>query len=95
MNEWMNHPAMKQIDPVKLELIKMAAAQTSGKHGNQMAATMMALITATRKHGITFSPEEISLIMEVLKDGKDEKERNEIDRMVSMVEHMIATQGKR
>ena len=25
MNEWLNHPALKNMDPVKLELIKLAA----------------------------------------------------------------------
>ena len=33
MNEWMNHPKMQNMDPIKLELIKMAAAQTAGKSG--------------------------------------------------------------
>ena len=91
MNEWMNHPAMKNIDPVKLELIRLAAAQTSGKQGNQMATTMMALITATRKHGISFTPDEISLIMEVLKDGKSDEEKAKIDQTVNMIKSMIAS----
>ena len=34
MNEWLNHPALKNMDPVKLELIKLAAKQTEGKTGN-------------------------------------------------------------
>ena len=29
MNDWMNNPAMKNIDPIKLELIKTAASKTS------------------------------------------------------------------
>ena len=33
MNEWLNHPALKNMDPVKLELIKLAAKQTEGKNG--------------------------------------------------------------
>ena len=27
MNDWMNNPAMKNIDPIKLELIKTAASK--------------------------------------------------------------------
>ena len=49
--EWLNHPAMKDIDPVKLELIKTAAQQTAGKSGNSLAAVMMALITSAGKRG--------------------------------------------
>ena len=33
MNEWLHHPAMENIDPLKLELIKAAAKQTEGKSG--------------------------------------------------------------
>ena len=79
MNEWMNHPAMKTIDPVKLELIKTAATQTSGKKGNSLATVMMALIASANKKGIQFTSEEISLILEIL------KEKLQIDNMVRMV----------
>ncbi|MDO4311732.1 MAG: hypothetical protein Q4C52_01465 [Eubacteriales bacterium] len=92
MNDWMNHPAMKNIDPVKLELIRTAAAQTSGKRGNNMATVMMALITTARKQGISFTPEEMSLILEVLKDGKSKEEQAQIDNMVAMVMNMIKRQ---
>lgn len=85
MNEWMNHPAMKTIDPVKLELIKTAAAQTAGKTGNSLATVMMALITSANKKGIRFTQEEVSLILEILKDGKTIEEQMQIDRMVKMV----------
>ena len=37
MNDWINHPAMKNIDPVKLELIKTASKQTQGKSGKSLA----------------------------------------------------------
>lgn len=85
MNEWMNHPAIKTIDPVKLELIKTAAAQTSGKKGNSLATVMMALIASANKKGIQFTSEEISLILEILKEGKTTEEKLQIDNMVRMV----------
>ncbi|QDW74170.1 hypothetical protein FND36_09100 [Lachnospiraceae bacterium KGMB03038] len=85
MNEWMNHPAMENIDPIKLELIKTAAKQTQGKSGNSLAPVMMALITSANKKGIRFQPEEISLIMDSLKEGKTKEEQEQIDRMMQMV----------
>lgn len=88
----MNHPAMKNIDPVKLELIKTAAAQTNGKRGNNMATVMMALITSARRQGINFTPDEMTLILDVLKDGKSKEEQNQIDSMVNMVMNMIRKQ---
>ena len=81
--EWMDHPAMKHIDPVKLELIR--TAQTSGKSGNSLAAAMMALISSANREGIRFSPEETSLILEILKEGRSPEEKKQIDSMVSLV----------
>ena len=73
MNEWMNNPAMQNIDPIKLELIKTAASQTQGKSGRSLAPVMMALISSANKKGIRFSPDEFSLILDVLKEGKSKE----------------------
>ena len=80
-NDWIDHPAMEKIDPLKRELIRTAAKQTQGKSGNSLAPVMMALITSANKKGIRFEPEEISLIMEILKDGKSREEQEQIDRI--------------
>ena len=48
MNEWLNHPALKNMDPVKLELIKLAAKQTEGKNGKSLAPVMMSLSSLRR-----------------------------------------------
>lgn len=89
MNEWMNHPAMKNIDPAKLELIQMAAAQTSGKTGRDLAPVMLALITNANKKGIRFSSDEISLILEILKDGKSREEQAQIDKTIQMASSFL------
>ena len=80
MNEWLNHPALKNMDPVKLELIKLAV--------------MMSLISSAHKKGITFSPEEMSFVLEILKDGKSKEEQAQIDRMVRMVSGYAKRAGK-
>lgn len=84
-NDWMNHPAMKNIDPIKLELIKTASRQTSGKSGNSLATAMMALISGANKKGVQFTPDEVSLILEIMKEGKPKEEQDQIDQMVRMV----------
>lgn len=85
MNEWLNHPAMKNIDPVKLELIKAAAKQTEGMSGKALAPIMMALITNANKKGIQFSSDEVSLIISILKEGKPKEEQEQMENMVKMV----------
>ena len=37
VNEWMNNPALKNMDTAKLELIRMAAERTRGKSGKDLA----------------------------------------------------------
>lgn len=86
MNEWMNNPALHNIDPIKMELIKTAAAQTNGKSGRALAPVMMALITSANKKGIQFTPDEFSLILSVLKEGKSKKEQDNIEHMVNMIQ---------
>ena len=85
MENWMNHPAMKTIDPLKLELIRTAAKQTKGKSGNELAPVMLALI----RQGLRFNPDEVSLILEVLKEGKSKEEQNQIDRMMEMTKNIF------
>ena len=75
---------MKNIDPAKLELIRMAAERTSGKSGRELAPVMLALITSANKQGIRFSPDEMTLILEILKKGKSKEEQEQIDRTVKM-----------
>lgn len=80
---------MKNIDPAKLELIKMAAQKTSGKSGRDLAPVMLALITSANKQGIRFSPDEVSLILEILKDGKSKEEQAQIDRTMQMTSSLF------
>ena len=89
MNSWMDHPAMNNIDPLKLELIRTASKQTQGKSGKNLAPVMMTLITGANKKGIRFTNDEISLILEILKDGKSAEEKQQIDQMIRMISSYV------
>ena len=75
---------MKNIDPAKLELIKLAAEQTAGKSGKELAPIMLALITSANKKGLRFTSDEVSLIFEILKEGKSKEEQEQIDKTIRM-----------
>ena len=36
-NEWINHPDLKNLDPIKLQLIRTAAANAGNKTGKDLA----------------------------------------------------------
>ena len=39
-NEWINHPDLKNLDPIKLQLIRTAAANAGNKTGKDLAPVM-------------------------------------------------------
>ena len=88
MMDWLNNPALQNMDPLKKELFKQAATKVSGKQGNSMASVLMAMITAANKQGIHFTSDEISLILTAMKQGKSKQEQHQIDQMVNMVSQM-------
>ncbi len=89
MLDWLNDPALQSMDPAKRELFKIAATQLAGKPQNAMAPIMMSLITNANKRGITFTPDEISLILRILKQDKSSDEQQHIDKTVQMVSSMM------
>ena len=89
MIDWLNDPLLQNMDPVKKELFRVAAKQTEGKSGNSMAPILMSLITSANRKGIRFTSQEITLILQVLKQGKSEAEQKQIDKTVQMVTSMM------
>ncbi len=95
MLNWMNDPLLKDMDPIKKELFMNAASQVAGKSGNAMASVMMQLIMNARKKKIQFSPEEMNLILQVLKQGKSPEEQKNIDKTVQLVMNMMRKNNKK
>lgn len=85
----MNHPKMKNLSPEKIELIRLAASQTKGKSGKDLAPVMLALITNANKRGIRFTPDETAFILELLKEGRSPSEQAQIDRTIRMTESIF------
>lgn len=50
---------------------------------------MMTLITNANKQGIRFTPEEIQLVLGIMKEGKSPDEQAQIDRMIQTVTSLI------
>lgn len=94
MIDWINDPSLQNMEPAKLELFKMAAAQVAGKSGNAMAPIMMSLITNANKKGIQFTPDEISLILKLMKQGKTPAEQQNIDKTVQLVQTMMKNNSR-
>ncbi|MFI3171997.1 MAG: hypothetical protein R3Y58_06495 [Eubacteriales bacterium] len=88
-NDWMNNPALKNMDAAKIELLKTVASQTNGKAGNDLAPVLFSLITNAKKKHIQFSSDEFTLILQILKEGKSKEETAQIDKTVNMVRSLL------
>ena len=62
-----------------------AALKAGGKNGKALVPVMMSLIAGANKRGIRFTPDEISLILSAIKEGKSKQEQAQIDQMVQMI----------
>lgn len=89
---WMDDPSLKGIDTAKLEMLSALASQGAGKSRGELLPFLMAAASRSRAAGASFSPEETSLILNVLKQGKSPEEAAKIDRMAALVQRM---QGRR
>lgn len=89
MEDWLNRPELEKIDPVKLELMKTVITKTKGKTGNDLPPILLSLIMAANKKGIRFSTEEITFIMELMKEGKSADEQMRIDKAAKMIQSTL------
>lgn len=46
---------------------------------------MLSLITGAQKNGIRFTPDEMMMVISILKEGKSKEEQDQIENMVNMV----------
>jgi hypothetical protein len=91
----MENPRFLALDPLKQELIRSAARQTSGKTGRDLAPVMLTIIMNANKKGIQFTTDEFGLIMDLFKDGKNDTEKEQIDRTVEMAKNIFKKNTRR
>lgn len=82
---WKNDPSLKNIDPGKLSLLQNLAEQGGGRSPSDMLPFLMSAAAKGRKNGLSFSSEEISAVLGVLKSGKSPKEAAKIDQIVRLM----------
>ena len=94
MIDWINDPMLQNMDPLKIELIKTAAAQVDVNSSKSLPPILMSLIMSANRKGIRFSSDEMTLILGILKQGKSEQEQKQIDKTVEMVSSMLTKYQK-
>lgn len=80
-----DNPALKNIDPAKLQMLLSMADQAKGKSQAELLPFLMA---ASGSGKMKFSPDEMDAIIGVMKLGKSPQEVRKIDQMCAMFKQM-------
>lgn len=90
---WAEHPTLKDLNPIKLEIITELAKETDGKPIAQSIPHLMKANTRLKEHGLSFSDEETSLIMEILSSDMTDKEKQQLSSMRTMLKKRMGKQS--
>jgi hypothetical protein len=87
----MSHPALKNIDPARLQMLSSLASQAQSKNKNELLPFLMAAASQAGSSQLSFGPDEIDTIIQVLKIGKSPQEIQQMDRLCTLVRQFRQT----
>ena len=86
---WLNNPALKNIDPAKLQMLLTLTEQGQGKSQKELLPFLLAAASQSKQNGMGFSPQEIDAIIEVMKIGKSPDEIRKIEQLRSLTRSFL------
>lgn len=85
--EWMNDHRISHIDKSKLQFLQKIVFEMQQLSDKEKLPFLMALASSTKKNNISFSGEEVSLIIEVIKEYSSPEELSKMNKILSMFSH--------
>lgn len=82
---WMNHPAMKDIDARKLAIIVEFVNAAEGKSGTAAIPVLMQTMKKIQEQELSFTPEETDLLMTILTKDMNPAEKARFEQMKLIV----------
>lgn len=83
-NDWMKDETLKNIDPYKLEFLQALVFESGSLKKEQLLPFFMAVAKRGQEKNITFSDEEISAIVTVIKEHASPQELAKIEKLMAM-----------
>lgn len=83
-NSWMNDPALKNIDPMKLQILSSIANEAGNKNINELLPFFMSAMNQANDKGISFSSPERELLMNILMQKLAPEERQKAETIIRM-----------
>lgn len=78
---------MSELDFKKKMLINEFKTLSKGKSNDEMLPLLLAMSNKAHQSGITFTKEDINLIIDQMKDGLSPKERQLLPELLLLLEH--------
>lgn len=82
---WMDHPAIKNIDPRKLAFITEFVNETEGKTVEKAVPILVATNAKMKAMGLTFTPQESDLMTEILTRDLSQADKMKIEMFKKMM----------
>lgn len=84
MDNWMNDPKLKNLDPAKLALLSSLASEGSNKKQSEMLPFLLSAMQSANNNGINFEGEEKNLLLEVLMQQLPPEDKVKAETIIKM-----------
>ena len=79
----------QNIAPAKLKLLLNLAEQTEGKSQKEAMPVIMGAIASANRQRLNFTKDEFDLIFQIMKEGKSEEEKRQMDDALAKARKMM------
>jgi len=83
--EWINHPAMKNIDARKLAVLVDLANEAEGKPADKALPLLVKANAKMKALGLTFTTEETNLMVEILTKDMSPADKQKLEMIKKMI----------
>lgn len=82
--DWMTDPALKDIDPFKLQFLQSLIFESASLRKEQMMPFLMAVMKRGKENNISFTDQEVQSIVDVLKKHASPQELAKMEKLMSL-----------
>ena len=83
-NDWMNDESLKNIEPYKLQFLQALVFESSNLKKEQMLPFLLAVMKRGKEKNVSFSEDEISAIVAVLRKSATPEELSKIEKIMAL-----------
>ncbi len=75
----------KTMHPIKIQIMKELVQNMQGKQMKEAAPLLMAAASRLKNHNLSFTPEESSLLIEILTKDMSPQEKEKVEMMKNII----------